>query len=120
VALRAAARMACLVRRLGLWPNAVYIQAAQQRRSRLACRWPAPPNSKCPGPAPALPLPCPCSRCEVIGLLGGTFDPERRVLAIQEAYPCRRAEGLASGGCLAACLPGRLAGLLLGAGIPAS
>ncbi|EFN57719.1 expressed protein [Chlorella variabilis] len=37
------------------------------------------------------------SRCEIIGLLGGAFDAERRMLEIREAYPCRRAEGQASG-----------------------
>ncbi|KAL4859895.1 putative dolichyl-diphosphooligosaccharide--protein glycosyltransferase subunit 3B [Chlorella vulgaris] len=37
------------------------------------------------------------SRCEIIGLLGGSFDAQRRVVDIREAYPCRRAEGQASG-----------------------
>jgi protein MYSM1 len=37
------------------------------------------------------------SRCEIIGLLGGAFNAEQRVLEIREAYPCRRAEGQASG-----------------------
>lgn len=49
----------------------------------------APNNTPCPSP--------PRSRCEIIGLLGGTFDAERRLLEIREAYPCRRAEGAASG-----------------------
>lgn len=52
-----------------------------------------PPLLTC-APHPALP---PRSTCEVIGLLGGTFDAERRVLEIREAYPCRRADGQASG-----------------------
>lgn len=37
------------------------------------------------------------SSCEIIGLLGGTFDSERRVMEIKEAYPCRRALGSDSG-----------------------
>lgn len=35
---------------------------------------------------------------EVIGLLGGRFDPSQRALHIEEAYPCLRAEGSDSGG----------------------
>lgn len=34
---------------------------------------------------------------EVIGLLGGRFDPGQRALHIEEAYPCLRAEGSDSG-----------------------
>lgn len=34
---------------------------------------------------------------EVIGLLGGRFEAGRRVLHVDEAYPCRRAEGSDSG-----------------------
>ncbi|KXZ56536.1 hypothetical protein GPECTOR_1g481 [Gonium pectorale] len=33
------------------------------------------------------------SSYEVIGMLGGSWDPERRHLVVAEAYPCRRAEG---------------------------
>ena len=33
------------------------------------------------------------STCEVIGLLGGQFDPISKAIAITAAYPCRRAEG---------------------------
>ena len=33
------------------------------------------------------------STCEIIGLLGGTFDAEKRALCITAAYPCRRAHG---------------------------
>lgn len=37
------------------------------------------------------------SACEVIGLLGGTFDPEARALTVRQAFPCRRADGSDSG-----------------------
>ena len=37
------------------------------------------------------------SSWEVIGLLGGTFDPEKRILTIKAAFPCRRAAGSDSG-----------------------
>ncbi len=33
------------------------------------------------------------SSCEVIGLLGGTWDPCARALCVTEAHPCRRAAG---------------------------
>jgi hypothetical protein len=33
------------------------------------------------------------SCCEVIGLLGGSWDPQRKHIVVQEAYPCRRADG---------------------------
>lgn len=33
------------------------------------------------------------SGCEIIGLLGGTFDPDAKKLNITAAYPCRRAPG---------------------------
>eukprot|EP00877_Chromochloris_zofingiensis_P009007 jgi/Chrzof1/435/Cz01g15230.t1 len=33
------------------------------------------------------------SSCEIIGLLGGCWDPERRCLSMSEAYPCARAAG---------------------------
>jgi protein MYSM1 len=33
------------------------------------------------------------STCEVIGLLGGTFDATSKQLSIVAAYPCRRAQG---------------------------
>lgn len=54
-----------------------------------------------------LPLRPSCSRCEIIGLLGGAFNAEQRVLEIREAYPCRRAEGQASGEPAWGCLWGR-------------
>lgn len=31
--------------------------------------------------------------CEIIGLLGGTWDAEKRHIAVQAAYPCSRLEG---------------------------
>lgn len=34
---------------------------------------------------------------EIIGLLGGTFSSDQRILEIKAAYPCRRAEGSDSG-----------------------
>lgn len=37
------------------------------------------------------------SNCEIIGLLGGTWDSVRKVISIQQAYPCRRAVGSHSG-----------------------
>jgi len=37
------------------------------------------------------------SRAEVIGLLGGTWDPARRHVAVLAAFPCRRAPGSLSG-----------------------
>jgi protein MYSM1 len=33
------------------------------------------------------------SSCEVIGLLGGSWDPEKRALFVRSAVPCRRAAG---------------------------
>lgn len=33
------------------------------------------------------------STCEVIGLLGGSFEPNSKAISITAAYPCRRAEG---------------------------
>jgi protein MYSM1 len=35
------------------------------------------------------------SGCEVIGLLGGSWDADRRVLRVTDAYPCRRVAGSA-------------------------
>lgn len=37
------------------------------------------------------------SSCEIIGLLGGTFNEEDRVLSVQAAFPCKRAYGSDSG-----------------------
>lgn len=37
------------------------------------------------------------SSCEVIGLLGGSWDPGARAMRVQRAYPCRRTEGSHSG-----------------------
>lgn len=37
------------------------------------------------------------SLCEVIGLLGGQWDPAHRLITITEAFPCRRAQGSHSG-----------------------
>ncbi len=37
------------------------------------------------------------SRAEVIGLLGGTWEPARRHVAVLAAFPCRRAPGSLSG-----------------------
>ncbi len=37
---------------------------------------------------------CCCRRiAQVIGLLGGTWNPDTRQLVVIEAYACRRAEG---------------------------
>ena len=37
------------------------------------------------------------SSCEVIGLLGGTWDPQQRRITVRAAYPCQRLEGSHSG-----------------------
>ena len=37
------------------------------------------------------------SSCEIIGLLGGRWDSDRKVISIQQAFPCRRASGSHSG-----------------------
>ena len=37
------------------------------------------------------------SMCEIIGLLGGTWDAANRVLCIKQAFPCRQAAGSVSG-----------------------
>lgn len=36
---------------------------------------------------------CYCCNAQVIGLLGGTWNPDTRQLVVIEAYACRRAEG---------------------------
>lgn len=35
--------------------------------------------------------------CEIIGLLGGKWEPEGRRMVIQAAYPCKRVAGSHSG-----------------------
>ena len=35
--------------------------------------------------------------CEIIGLLGGVWDPRMRSLHVKAAYPCDRLEGSHSG-----------------------
>ncbi|KAK9816984.1 hypothetical protein WJX72_007805 [[Myrmecia] bisecta] len=37
------------------------------------------------------------SNCEIIGLLGGAWDPDKRAISVSEAFPCRRADGSHSG-----------------------
>lgn len=37
------------------------------------------------------------SSCEIIGLLGGQWDSDRKLISIKEAFPCRRALGSHSG-----------------------
>ena len=37
------------------------------------------------------------SSCEIIGLLGGQWDSDRKVISIRQAFPCRRALGSHSG-----------------------
>lgn len=37
------------------------------------------------------------SSCEIIGLLGGQWDTDRKVVSIRQAFPCRRAHGSHSG-----------------------
>ena len=37
------------------------------------------------------------SSCEIIGLLGGHWDCDRKVISIKQAFPCRRALGSHSG-----------------------
>ncbi len=37
------------------------------------------------------------SSCEIIGLLGGQWDSEKKMISIRQAFPCRRALGSHSG-----------------------
>ncbi|KAL0041515.1 hypothetical protein WJX79_005896 [Trebouxia sp. C0005] len=37
------------------------------------------------------------SSCEIIGLLGGQWDSEKKIISIRQAFPCRRALGSHSG-----------------------
>lgn len=86
-----------------MWLNAVGMQARMQEGQAAACVCVLVGVQQAPPPHTLTP---PClflspqalllmdvhvhlSGCEVIGLLGGTWQPQQRLLRVTAAYPCR-------------------------------